>query len=115
MDRVWREQRLTPALEEAILDISLYVHRHITQPPGGGNVTEWCMKEACWDALCEQDITIPKSLEKELVISGKDAGSGGDSGIDTLTGEEKQLIAAVSKIAPMSGSKSPNGQRKQTT
>ena len=51
-------------------------------------MTEWCKKEACWDALCEQDITIPKSLEKELVISGKDAGSGGDSGIDTLTGEE---------------------------
>jgi len=28
------------------------------------------------------------------------AGSGGDSGIDTLAGEDKQLIGAVAKIAP---------------
>ncbi len=91
LDRIWREQRLTCALEEeAILDTSLHVHRHITQPPGGGNVTEWCKKEACWDALCEKDITIPKSLEKELISAGKDAGAGGDSGIDTLHGRGKE-------------------------
>lgn len=100
LDRIWREQRLTPELAGVIRDVSLDVHRHITQPPSGGNITEWCKKEACWEQLCEQDISLPAVFTTQLLdAEDKDKGIG-DAGIETLTAEEKKLIGAITKVAP---------------
>ena len=50
-DRIWREQALTPAMEETIARASHEVHRVITNPPSERNITEWCKSEKCWDAV----------------------------------------------------------------
>ncbi len=51
LERIWREQVLTPAMQEAIAKASHEVHRIITNPPGARNITEWCKSEKCWDAV----------------------------------------------------------------
>ena len=51
LERIWREQGLTPALEETIARVSQDVHRIITNPPSARNITEWCKSEKCWDAV----------------------------------------------------------------
>lgn len=67
IDRIWREQRVTPALEDAILAMSVRVQAHITAPPSGANITEWCKKEECWKRLCEQDVPLGDPLSAELI------------------------------------------------
>jgi hypothetical protein len=51
LDKIWKQQSLTPSLQQAIKMISREVHRVITNPPNGHNVTEWCKRESCWKAI----------------------------------------------------------------
>jgi hypothetical protein len=51
LDKIWKQQSLTPSLQQAIQMISIEVHQVITNPPDGRNVTEWCKKESCWKAI----------------------------------------------------------------
>jgi hypothetical protein len=67
LERIWKTQALSPALEGAIRDFARAVHEHITHPPGAANVTDWCKKEACWKTLKERRIAIANELEGELV------------------------------------------------
>ena len=48
---IWKHQSVPPDLQQAIAIISRKVHQVITNPPDGRNVTEWCKKEACWQAV----------------------------------------------------------------
>jgi hypothetical protein len=51
LDKIWKQQSLTPSIQQAIQVISREVHQVITSPPDGRNVTEWCKKESCWKAI----------------------------------------------------------------
>lgn len=51
LEKIWREQGLTPTMEEAIAKTSHEVYRIITNPPNAQNITEWCKNEKCWDAV----------------------------------------------------------------
>ncbi|MFC2007650.1 AIPR family protein [Chloroflexota bacterium] len=51
LERIWREQTLTPSLQEAIAKTSHEVFRIITNPPNAQNITEWCKNEKCWGSV----------------------------------------------------------------
>ncbi|MCG5451009.1 AIPR family protein [Micromonospora hortensis] len=68
LDRIWRTQDLTPALQDAVTDLSLLVHKVITSPPEGRtNVGEWTKRPECWTAVQDLDWTTPAPLAAELV------------------------------------------------
>jgi hypothetical protein len=48
---IWKHQSLPTDLQKTISITSQRVHQVITNPPNGRNVTEWCKKEACWQAV----------------------------------------------------------------
>ena len=73
LDRIWKTQALTPALEDAIVRISKYVRDVIVDPPEGRNVTEWCKSEKCWDACRVLDFSVPQQLMAELIAVGRGA------------------------------------------
>jgi hypothetical protein len=50
-EKIWREQAISPAMEEAVAVLSQEVHRVIIQGAGSRNVTEWCKNEKCWDSV----------------------------------------------------------------
>jgi hypothetical protein len=66
LDRIWSDQNLSDAVRGSITNISKYAHAHITQPPEGRNVTEWCKKEDCWNAFRSTEIALPNGLQSEL-------------------------------------------------
>ncbi|MDG4760300.1 AIPR family protein [Micromonospora sp. WMMD710] len=67
LDRIWRNQDLTPALQDAITDLCPLVQKVITSPPEGRtNVGEWTKRPECWTAVRELDWVIPPQLETEL-------------------------------------------------
>jgi AIPR protein/abortive infection phage resistance-like protein len=98
LDRVWREQKLTLALEEAIRLVSVDIHKHIISPPGGGNITEWCKKETCWQSLKDAQFELPETFEKDLIPIEKSFSTPVDRGIDAPTEEERKLIEEIAKI-----------------
>ncbi len=98
LDRIWKEQSLSPAIIDSIIKVSRIVHEHITHPPDGKNITEWCKKEDCWKRLLEFNIDLPDILSQELI--GKDADSTGiDRGIDRLSDIDKENISKI-KVIP---------------
>jgi hypothetical protein len=98
LDRIWREQDISDALGEAIVDVSHEVHRVLTNPPGGANITEWAKKEACWDRICELEIGVPTALEAELISLERARKTKPVSGIDAPDEEERRLIADLAAI-----------------
>lgn len=67
LKRLWQAQAICPELESAIIAVSARVMECITNPPGGGNVTEWCKREACWKEIRKLEIELPGTHYSQLV------------------------------------------------
>lgn len=67
LERIWKEQALTEALEKEIVEVSRFIQQTIVNPPGGANVGEWCKKEKCWKEIREHEYEISKELAEELI------------------------------------------------
>ena len=67
---IWRHQRLTAELDNAILDLAPRVHGLLLQAPGQGNVTEWAKKPACWEQMRRQTWQLPDPLVRQLAPAG---------------------------------------------
>lgn len=66
LDRIWREQRITPALADAIDKLCPRVMTVVTRPRAGNHAGEWAKKVECWDAVSRISWIPPHSLEAEL-------------------------------------------------
>jgi hypothetical protein len=99
LERIWREQKLTSALENEISIISHIIHKIITNPPGGANIGEWCKKEKCWSDIKIIDYSISSDLEIELISVARPeyvvAAQTPATGIATVTSDEADLINTV--------------------
>jgi hypothetical protein len=68
LDAIWRTQKLTPAVSDAIADISQLVHEVIINPTGSvRHIGEWAKKLDCWKTVEERDWKPAPSLKKELL------------------------------------------------
>ena len=68
LDRIWREQRLTPSLRDALADLCHPVRAVIVAPPSGmANVGEWTKKPDCWSRIEALPWGVPVDLAGELV------------------------------------------------
>ena len=71
-DRVWREQRVSEVLNEALVRSADGVVSRIVDPPAGSkNVTEWAKQQACWARVEKVKIKWPDDLESVLVSRAK--------------------------------------------
>lgn len=100
LERIWKEQTLTPALEREIIKVSVFVQKLIVNPPGGANVGEWCKKEKCWQVIRDCEYALSDELQSELISvarpsSGPQPATGS---IASLTEEDQQLIDEVAAI-----------------
>ena len=99
--KIWKEQSLSPALEEAIIAVSGIVREIIINPPGGANVGEWCKKEKCWDAVKSCDYLLSEQLKEELIEVGYVATKPAPtSSIESLTENDQRIIDEAANISP---------------
>jgi hypothetical protein len=97
---IWEAQAVTPALAHAIESVCIAAHDHITSPPGGQNVTEWCKKEACWEAFRERIISLPSGLDPELLSREYPEPSKAVHGLEEERSEfERELASAISGVS----------------
>jgi len=99
LEKIWKEQELSPALENEIVEVSKFVQQAITNPPGGANVGEWCKKEMCWRSIKEHEYKISKTFESELISANTVASSASPvNSIDSLTEDDQSIIDEVAGI-----------------
>ena len=100
LERIWKEQSLTPALEEEIIAVSRFVQQMIVNPTGGANVGEWCKKEKCWQIIRDYGYDLSEALQKELVSVARPSISSvpATGSIDSLTAEERALIEEAAAV-----------------
>lgn len=99
LEQIWREQGLSPALEQEIVKISKFVQLLIVNTPGGSNVGEWCKKEKCWHAVRSHHYEISAALQAELIsVTRPTTAPLPTSSINSLTNEERELIESVAMI-----------------
>jgi hypothetical protein len=67
LNRIWREQRIYPELENAIRKIAQSCYAHITEGSDGGNVTQYCKKESCWTSFQELYVSLPDETTKGFI------------------------------------------------
>ncbi len=101
LDLIWREQRLRPELEAALLAIAPLVRDVIVNPPRGGNVTEWSKKKDCWDKVQDVDIPEVRSLAAGVLLSSHSAEArrrrAHEALTDYTTPSEQALIDELAK------------------
>lgn len=96
---IWKEQGLSTALENEIVNVSKLAHQHIVNPPGGANIGEWCKNIKCWNEFKEKNYTISDSLAKELIsVTLQNNSETGNKGINSETEDEKIIIEEVKQI-----------------
>ena len=100
LEKIWKEQSLSPILEAEIIKVSKIIHGIITNPPGGANVGEWCKKEKCWDVVKKCVYTVSDKLSSELVDVGyTSAKATPNSSIDSLTEDEQKIIDKAAAVS----------------
>ena len=100
LERIWKEQALTPSLEYEIVEISKFVQAIIVESSRRGQCRRMVQKEKCWQAIREHEYTISDKLQSELLsVARPEAISQPATGsIDSLTEEELALIDEASAI-----------------
>ncbi|NKE71339.1 AIPR family protein [Candidatus Manganitrophus noduliformans] len=72
LEKVWKEQKLSESLCEAIVTVSKTANEHIVNPPPQRrNPGEWSKRQDCWETFRSTAIIIPFGLEHELVDTGR--------------------------------------------
>lgn len=69
LDEIWRHQGLSARLANALDAVAHVARYHITNPPGGRNITEWCKREECWAAFRDIPIKLPVGWDEDLADS----------------------------------------------
>lgn len=92
LERIWREQGLTPILINELTAVSVIVHQHITNPPGGRNIGEWCKATQCWADLLETEYAISDDLSGELVSVTLSTSEGGENANSHIGSDEEENV-----------------------
>jgi hypothetical protein len=79
-DAIWSAQDLSEPLAVFIGLLSVHAHTHVTTPPGGQDIGEWCKKEVCWEGFRAKIIDIPAAVEAGL-LSRDRAHAGGSASV----------------------------------
>jgi hypothetical protein len=96
LEKIWREQDLSPALQTFIGSLTSEVRDKITDGPAGSrNISEWCKKKECWAVVQKIAIEIPESLKSELISEESAKKRDTWFGIERLLEEEMQNLPDV--------------------
>ena len=99
LNGIWAAQGISATLTTAIENICVGAHDHITSPPDGQNITEWCKKEACWESFRNTSLPLPSALEGELITREQAERVRANHAVEEVRTEaEVRKAAAVSAV-----------------
>lgn len=98
-DAIWSAQDLSEPLAAFIEILSAHTHTHVTTPPGGQDIGEWCKKEACWEGFRAKIIDIPAAVEVGL-LSRDRAHAGGSASVleEHVSEAESEQVTRIAEV-----------------
>jgi hypothetical protein len=99
LDAIWAAQGLAPTLADFIELLSARAHQHVTEPPGGQNITEWCKKEACWERFRDVDFDLPGPIEACLLTRDSSSRVPEHTLDEQASADEAAAIARVEAVS----------------
>jgi hypothetical protein len=98
LEAIWKRQSLTPQLLALLASWVEPVHAAVTGSAAGRNVTEWCKKRECWDAVRQAAVPLPAVLPTEL-SGGLATAPGGTTTADgSVTAVDLENIAVCKRL-----------------
>lgn len=91
---IWRTQSVPSDVETALRLIITGIREVVLNPPAGRNLTEWCKKDACWNAVLSRPLDI--SLSKSE--TAPDASNAEVETIEAGSPAQQRSISAVTAI-----------------
>ncbi|MEW2634737.1 AIPR family protein [Streptomyces sp. NPDC048389] len=104
LDRIWREQDVTPALRAALDELCPRVMRVVVA--ANKHVGEWAKQSACWDAVSRVRWTVPETLADELLEQPVEMAAqpvGGDEAVDEVESIAVEEWDAIGQWAKETG------------
>ncbi len=98
LERIWRNQALTEAMEKEIVKVSKFIQQSIVNPPGGANVGEWCKKEKCWKEIRDYKYEISTEFANELISVEKARKEQNIDNLIEFTENDQAIINEVTSI-----------------
>jgi hypothetical protein len=98
LDGIWKRQGLTKELLSLLGSWVQPVLAAVTESAAGRNVTEWCKKRECWDAVRQVAVPMPPALPAEL-STGLGTATGSTTTTDgSVTPADLENIAACKRL-----------------
>jgi hypothetical protein len=94
LDAIWRDQKLSPRLEDALRGLISPIEDAIKSTANGRNVTEWCKKEECWETIKDMVLPLPALLEEPVAKAARRGKK-----VDLSEVQENLRKAAVPELA----------------
>jgi hypothetical protein len=94
VNEIWRTLALPDELMAALRILITGVRDVLLHPPTGKNLTEWCKKEDCWEAVLKRPFELSSGL-------GENSGTSGGGEVvasDATTPTQQAVIGAVCAI-----------------
>ncbi len=107
---VWDDQAISTEMTGLFADWAPRIHEVIVESAGKRNVTEWCKKEACWEAVKTSGLSVPQPRPPELglpglkVVSSSSQAAPADSPVSACTSLDAAAWARVMAWAATSPS-----------
>lgn len=108
---IWRHQRLSAGLEDAILDLAPRVHAILLEAPGNGNVTEWAKKQACWERVHGMPWQLPAAVTRDLTSPGSAPNGRASISAAEVAGLSADLWSRLTAWAEHTGQLTPLDRR----
>lgn len=98
LEAIWATQGLPRDLADFIEVVTVHAHAHVTAPPGGQNITEWCKKETCWERFREMNLDLPTGVDAGLLTRERAARASEHTLEEQASADEAAVIAKVGAI-----------------
>jgi AIPR protein len=108
---IWRHQRLSTSLEEAIIDLAPRVHGILLEAPGNGNVTEWAKKPACWERVHGMAWQLPAAVSRELTSARPAAKEPAEASAEEVAGMAADVWSRLASWAELNNQLTPLDRR----
>lgn len=69
-EKIWREQKLDTAFENALIEIAEKIRKVIIDTPSEiSNISEWAKKLSCWQKAEQLDLKLPDNFASQLITA----------------------------------------------
>ena len=97
LNHVWSLQETSGALRTLFADWAPKIHAAIVETAEKRNVTEWCKKEACWEAIRALDLSVPEDRPEEFTAGSQPTKASADDPADAHANPNKIVEALVNQ------------------